>query len=108
MAETMVLCPKGRNVREFLQEMGCPFFYCGGKGSCGKCKGRVLAGDAGAYSGEEKKLLTEKERQDGVRLLCQIHALTDLKLAVCLDEPKEKPGMQILDGMEGEGRKEIF
>lgn len=106
MAETMVLCPKGRNVREFLQEMGCRFFYCGGKGSCGKCKGRVLAGDAGAYSEEEKKLLTEKERQDGIRLLCQIHALTDLNLAVCLDAPKEKQEMQRLDGMEGEGRKE--
>lgn len=106
MAETIVLCPKGRNARGFLQEMGYRFFYCGGKGSCGKCKGKVLAGDAGAYSEEETKLLTEKERQDGVRLLCQIHAMTDLKLAVYMDISKEKPEIQRLDKMEGGERKE--
>ena len=52
---------------------------CGGRGVCGKCRVRV-AGEAGAFSAEELKHLSGSERASGVRLLCSMRALSDLRI----------------------------
>jgi len=53
---------------------------CGGKGSCGKCRARVVDGPAGVATEAERKLLTPAQLQAGVVLLCQRSALGDVTL----------------------------
>lgn len=43
---------------------------CGGHGTCGKCKVRVLEGDTSPLSREEQQFLSDAERRAGVRLAC--------------------------------------
>jgi uncharacterized 2Fe-2S/4Fe-4S cluster protein (DUF4445 family) len=52
---------------------------CGGKGTCGKCKVRVIEGDAGARS---RGKLTGGERERGMALACQSFPLTDLLVEI--------------------------
>lgn len=44
-------------------------FPCAGNGTCGKCKIKVT-GDTSPVTEKEKKLLSEQELKDGVRLAC--------------------------------------
>ena len=44
---------------------------CGGRASCGQCKVRVLFGAEG-YTPEELPLISEKDRQSGIHLACQV------------------------------------
>lgn len=44
--------------------------YCGGAGWCGKCKIKILKGNLGIDSIEER-FLTEKEKKSGIRLACR-------------------------------------
>ena len=44
---------------------------CGGRASCGQCKVRVLSG-ADGYAPEELPLISEKDRQRGIHLACQV------------------------------------
>ena len=87
MEEKKIRCPKGADVKECLRENSLLFFDCGGRGTCGKCRGRVLKGDAGKLTKEEETLLTEKEKAENVRLFCQIRAVTDLELSVEREKP---------------------
>jgi len=50
---------------------------CGGRGTCGRCRIRVL-GDAPEPSPAEEELLSPEELADGVRLACQLHPVQDL------------------------------
>lgn len=45
---------------------------CGGHGYCGKCAVRVIEGDAGEATEQEKRLLTKQVRGSGVRLACLV------------------------------------
>lgn len=54
---------------------------CGGKGSCGTCKCKVLDG-AGPLLPTEIPYLTEQERKDNVRLACQVKVKNDVKIEV--------------------------
>lgn len=54
---------------------------CGGKGSCGTCKCKVLEG-AGPLLPTEKPYLSDDEIKDNVRLSCQIKVKKDLKIQV--------------------------
>lgn len=51
-------------------------YPCGGKGTCGKCRCRVMEGEA-VITKEERLLLTEEELEVGERLLCRLTFLTD-------------------------------
>ncbi len=44
---------------------------CGGRGTCGKCRVRVVEGMVGAPSAEEKRLLGEEAVEKGWRLACR-------------------------------------
>ncbi len=50
---------------------------CGGKGTCAYCKVKVLEG-GGPILSTETPYLTEKEREDNVRLSCQVKVRSDL------------------------------
>lgn len=54
---------------------------CGGKGSCGVCKVRVLEG-GGAFLPTEKNFISRGMEREGVRLSCQIKVKQDLRIVV--------------------------
>jgi Na+-transporting NADH:ubiquinone oxidoreductase subunit F len=54
---------------------------CGGKGSCGYCKVRVLKG-GGPLLPTETPYLTRAEQRAGVRLACQVKIKEDIELAI--------------------------
>ncbi|MCF8130115.1 MAG: ASKHA domain-containing protein [Deltaproteobacteria bacterium] len=59
---------------------------CGGKGVCGKCRGRILEGDPGAVSSAEKRFLDQKELKEGMVLLCQRSVSADLVVETAMGE----------------------
>jgi Na+-transporting NADH:ubiquinone oxidoreductase subunit F len=54
---------------------------CGGRGSCGECKVKVLS-DVGPILPTEVPYLSKEEQNDGVRLSCQVKVKGDIDLAV--------------------------
>lgn len=54
---------------------------CGGRGTCGLCKLKVLEG-GGIVLPTEEPFLEADERQQGVRLACQIKVRNDLKIHI--------------------------
>ncbi len=58
---------------------------CGGRGTCGKCRIRVLSGEVTEPTDAERSLLTEAEIAAGFRLACQARVLTEAALEVPQD-----------------------
>ena len=54
---------------------------CGGKGSCGYCKVKVLEG-GGQFLPTEKGYVTEEEKEQGIRLSCQCKVKEDMKIEI--------------------------
>ena len=54
---------------------------CGGKGSCGYCKVQVLEG-GGQLLPTEEIYMSRQEKQDNVRLACQVKVKNDLKIFI--------------------------
>lgn len=54
---------------------------CGGRGSCGFCKVRVLEG-AGETLPTELPHLSEEERQNSIRLSCQLKVKKDMRIEI--------------------------
>ncbi len=54
---------------------------CGGRGSCGYCKVKVLDG-AGPLLPTEEPYLEEEERNEGVRLSCQVKIRNDVHIRI--------------------------
>jgi Na+-transporting NADH:ubiquinone oxidoreductase subunit F len=54
---------------------------CGGRGTCGLCKLKVLEG-AGPLLPTEEPYLDKKEIEDSVRLSCQVKVRNDLKIKI--------------------------
>ncbi len=54
---------------------------CGSKGSCGRCKVKVLSG-GGYLTSLEKALLSENELKDNFRLACQVKLREDIDLNI--------------------------
>jgi Na+-transporting NADH:ubiquinone oxidoreductase subunit F len=54
---------------------------CGGQGTCGFCKVKIVEGD-GDLLPTEQEFLSSKEKKDGVRLACQHKVRNSLKLEI--------------------------
>jgi Na+-transporting NADH:ubiquinone oxidoreductase subunit F len=54
---------------------------CGGRASCGQCKVRVLSGAEG-YAAEELPLISEKDRQRGIHLACQVRIGPETRIEI--------------------------
>ena len=54
---------------------------CGGNGTCGQCRVRVLSGGGSALP-TETSLLSKREIADHVRLACQVAAKQDLRIRI--------------------------
>jgi uncharacterized 2Fe-2S/4Fe-4S cluster protein (DUF4445 family) len=64
---------------------------CSGKGLCGKCRVHVLQNPGEeplAYTDEEMRLLSEKERKAGVHLCCMMDVQRDLTIELMQKEKK--------------------
>ena len=85
----------GKTLLEVLLEEG--IFVdnpCNGKGLCGKCKVRILAGELSEPEDTERKLLKQEEMENGVRLSCLVKPETDLEIELMQKERKH----QVLTG----------
>ncbi len=65
------------NIHDF--HMDAP---CGGKGTCGKCKVKVIKGNDSELQEPELKFLTKKEIESGYRLACQTKITSDMVLEI--------------------------
>jgi Na+-transporting NADH:ubiquinone oxidoreductase subunit F len=54
---------------------------CGGRGTCGYCKVKVIDG-AGPLLPTEEPFMDDKERREGIRLSCQVKMKNDLKIEI--------------------------
>lgn len=54
---------------------------CGGKGTCGTCKFKLIEGGT-PIRATEKAFINRKEEEEGVRLSCQVKVQTDLKISL--------------------------
>jgi Na+-transporting NADH:ubiquinone oxidoreductase subunit F len=54
---------------------------CGGGGTCGQCRCRILEG-GGAILPTEESLINKREARDGERLACQVTVKHDMKIVV--------------------------
>ena len=70
---------------------------CGGKGTCGKCKVKILKGELSEPSEMERKFLSNNEMGSGYRLSCMIEVTEDID--VLINEINDKS--QILTAHNG-------
>ncbi len=73
---------EGSTVMEAIISKGRHFdFPCGGRGTCGKCRIRILNGTA-EPTPEEKGYLSEDELEQGIRLACHTRILSALTVGL--------------------------
>lgn len=63
---------------------------CNGKGSCGKCKIRLLEGNLPDISETEEKLLKKEEIDSGIRLSCLVVPQEDIVIEILQKERKHE------------------
>ncbi|XCP86692.1 ASKHA domain-containing protein [Roseburia hominis] len=86
-----ISCEKGSNLLQVLLTAGVFVNNpCGGKGICGKCKVRVLAGDISPVTETERKHLTPDEQKEGIRLSCLAKVMGRVEIELLEKERKHK------------------
>ena len=94
-----VSTPLGSTILEAALSAGVQVdSVCGGKGKCGKCRVKILAGEAGELTELEQCILSVEEAQEGIRLACQTKVREAMEVMV-----SEEPKGQGLRGKEIEG-----
>ena len=63
---------------------------CNGKGTCGKCKIKIVSGNVAALGETEERFLTKEEIETGVRLSCLIIPEGDLEIELLQKERQHK------------------
>lgn len=89
---TFSFCPdEKKNLLQLLMEQGLLVDHpCSGKGTCGKCKIRLLEGIILPPGETERKLLRAEEIQSGIRLACMVVPENDLRLELLQKERKHE------------------
>lgn len=79
-------CKEGQTILELLAHNAIYISaVCAGRGTCGKCRVRVLEGIV-PVSEEDKRLLTEQEIKEGIRLACGAYPKSDCRIRVKMQE----------------------
>lgn len=74
-------CPADASLLDAAQQLGVALIsLCGGAGTCGRCKVRILTGEVSPPTASERELLSAKELEQGYRLACQTQALSNVKV----------------------------
>jgi len=85
--------PVGRKLMQGLADAGLfVASACGGGGTCGQCRVRVLSG-GGAILPTERSLINKREAKEHMRLSCQVTVKQDMKVRV----PDEVFGVRRID-----------
>jgi len=102
---TVIFEPDGKRVRveagitilQAAKEAGIIIrSECGGRGVCGKCKVIVKNADAiSEISGIERKLLSQREIEEGYRLSCQTRIFKDVVVMIPLESRVETRKMEV-------------
>ena len=61
---------------------------CNGKGTCGKCKIKILKGKISNITETEKSFLTKNEIDNNIRLACMTRAISDIEIEIVEKEKK--------------------
>ena len=79
-----IAAPEGKKLVLVIEDAGIDILHrCGGNARCTTCRVEILDGDPGEMGEiERNRLAVEAELADNVRLSCQIHVSSDLKLRV--------------------------
>ncbi len=65
-------CSEDESLLDAMRRQGIPYYSdCGGRGSCGKCKIRMISGTTD-LSPEDIKRLSVEEQREGYRLACRV------------------------------------
>ncbi|MDU7143128.1 MAG: 2Fe-2S iron-sulfur cluster-binding protein, partial [Anaerococcus vaginalis] len=76
-----IIDSKGKNILESLLAKNIKIDnFCNGKGTCGKCKIKILKGSLNPITSLEKSLLSDDEINSEIRLACLTFPKTDLKI----------------------------
>jgi len=89
-SETVTNAPEGTTIFNAANWMGLAIdSTCGGRGTCGKCKVRVIQGSAPIREAD-RKFLTESELHDGWRLSCRavLHSDCVVEVPRLMGNPK--------------------
>lgn len=77
----VIIESKGENILESLLANNIKIDnFCNGKGTCGKCKIKILKGSLNPITSLEKSLLSDDEINSGIRLACLSFPKSDLKI----------------------------
>jgi ferredoxin len=76
--------PAGKKLVLAIEDAGVDILHrCGGNARCTTCRVELLEGDPGAMGDlERNRLAMEAELEPNIRLSCQIHVQSDLKVRV--------------------------
>ena len=79
-----IAAPQGKKLVLVLEDAGIDILHrCGGNARCTTCRVEILEGDPSPMGElERNRLAMEAELADNVRLSCQIHVNSDLKVSV--------------------------
>jgi len=87
--------PQGESIWEALQNTAIELESdCGGLGTCGKCKIKVLS-EIDPPSTQEKELLDEQELEQGIRLACRTKVFRDMVIST-IEAKREEEYLKIL------------
>ena len=82
----MITCPAGKRLQEYLLSQNIHIkTACGGRGNCGKCKVRIVEGQA-AVNTMDAAWFTEEQLAEGYRLGCQVYAKEELVVELYVRE----------------------
>lgn len=73
---------------------------CAGKGTCGKCRVKIVEGDAGNPTKAERKHLSEKELSEGWALSCQKRVKDNLTIEVPVQKEAHLRKTTLAGGVE--------
>ena len=80
-SDKIIHAKEGQNLLDILRDEHVDIpAICGGRGTCGKCKVQVLAGDVTPLTSREMERLTPSEIKSGVRFACFLNVQSDMKI----------------------------
>ena len=68
---------------------------CGGRGTCGNCRVRMLSGNPAPATEAEKRLLSPEQLESGYRLACQTLTQESLEVEIPPESLAQQPELQV-------------
>ncbi len=89
-------CVAGETLLDAARRAGVALVaICGGAGTCGRCRVRVLAGEVSPPSATEIQKLGADAVAEGMRLACQVHVQAGVKVYVPADSLSTTQRLQV-------------